>query len=133
VPIASVSLILGIVVAVLAALLIVLFLGGLIANARRRRLLAERLAAQIEAADGALAQARASDRGWERAAIERAAREAFAAAHPDRPLRELQLIRVVDRPGTDADQAVFRAIAADGGEETLTLGRRAGAWVSVEA
>jgi hypothetical protein len=35
------------------------------------------------------------------------------------------LIEVIDRPGTDADKAVFRV----GGRELLTLGRREGEWV----
>ncbi len=41
----------------------------------------------------------------------------------------LQLVQVVDRPGTDEDQAVFRAVT-DSGERTLVLGRRDGAWVA---
>ena len=40
-------------------------------------------------------------------------------------------MQVVDQPGTDADQAVFRVLGADGAEHTVTLGRRDGAWVAV--
>jgi hypothetical protein len=43
-------------------------------------------------------------------------------------VRELHLVQVVDRPGTDEDQAVFRVVT-DRGERTLVLGRRDGAWV----
>ncbi|MDX6731448.1 MAG: hypothetical protein QOC54_1396, partial [Baekduia sp.] len=87
----------------------------------------ERLGAQIAAADAALADARAEDRGWDRATIEAAARAAIAP----REARELQLVQVLDRPGTDADQAVFHVVGADGQESTVTLGRRDGAWVAV--
>ncbi|HEY4094591.1 MAG TPA: hypothetical protein VGM33_03730, partial [Baekduia sp.] len=67
------------------------------------------------------------DRGWDRATIEAAARAAVAP----REIRDLHLVQVVDKPGTDADQAVLRVVAADGAESTLTLGRREGAWVAV--
>jgi hypothetical protein len=112
---------------VIIVLLVVLFVGGLIANGRRRRTLHAQLQARIEAADAALAAARAEDKGWERATIEAAARAAVAP----REIRELQLVQVVDRPGTDADQAVLRVVGADGRETTVTLGRRGGAWVAV--
>jgi hypothetical protein len=123
----SFSLVLGIVVGVIVVLAVLLFVGGLYANGRRRDQLADSLLARIEAADAALAEARAQDRGWERATIEAAARAAIAP----REVRELHLVQVVDKPGTDADQAVFRVVGADGAESTVTLGRRDGAWVAV--
>jgi hypothetical protein len=129
--IASVSFVLGLVVGFLVVLLILLFIGGVIANGRRRQALQARLTAQIEAADAALAEARASDRGWERAAIEAAAQEAFATRHDGRTAEALHLVQVVDKPGTDADQAVFRAVGPDGRDDTITLGRRDGAWVAL--
>jgi hypothetical protein len=122
----SFSLVLGIVVGVIVVLAVLLFAGGLYASGRRRDKLAGSLRERIEAADAALADARAQDKGWERATIEAAA---TAAAGGD--VRELHLVQVVDRPGTDADQAVFRVVGADGAERTLTLGRRDGAWVAV--
>jgi uncharacterized membrane protein YccC len=124
---ASFSSVLGVIVGIVVVLAVVLFVGGYVANARRHKTMDERLRAQIEVADSALADARAQDRGWDRATIEAAARAALAP----REVRELQLIRVVDRPGTDADEAVFRAVSADGAESTVTLGRRDGAWVAV--
>jgi hypothetical protein len=116
-------------IVVLVGLVVIalLFAGGMLAVSRRRDRLAGGLLARIEAADAALADARAQDRGWERATIETAARAAVAP----REVRELQLVQVVDQPGTDADQAVFRVIGADGAESTVTLGRRDGAWVAV--
>ena len=117
---------------ILAALIVVLFVGGLIASGRRRQMLAKQLHAQVEAADAALAQARAGDRGWDRAKIDAAARGVLADRRPGTDVRDLHLIQVVDRPGTDADEAVLRAVLNDGGEETVTLGRRDGAWVAAE-
>jgi hypothetical protein len=40
----------------------------------------------------------------------------------------MQLVQVIDRPGTDADQAVFRVETADGDEHRITLGRTGGVW-----
>jgi hypothetical protein len=122
----SFSLVLGIVVGVIVVLAVLLFAGGLYANGRRRDQLADSLRARIEAADAALADARAQDKGWERATIEAAARAAAGGE-----VTELHLVQVVDQPGTDADQAVFRAVGSDGAERTITLGRRDGAWVAV--
>jgi hypothetical protein len=124
---ASFSLVLGIVVGVIVVLAVLLFAGGLYASGRRRDKLADGLLARFEAADAALADARAQDRGWERATIEAAARAAVAPQE----VRDLHLVQVVDKPGTDADQAVFRVVGADGAESTVTLGRRDGAWVAV--
>jgi hypothetical protein len=123
---ASVSVI-DVVVIVVLVVVVVFGGGGYLANRRRQTVLDQRLHAQIEAADAALAEARAQDRGWDRATIEAAARAAVAP----REVRDLHLVQVVDKPGTDADQAVLRLVAADGTESTLTLGRRAGAWVAV--
>jgi hypothetical protein len=129
--IASASFVVGLVVGFLVVLLVLLFVGGFIATSRRRQAQRERLHARVEEADAALAQARASDRGWDRAVIEAAAREAFAARHGGKTPAELHLVQVVDKPGTDADQAVFRAVVDLGRDETITLGRRDGAWVAV--
>jgi hypothetical protein len=107
---ASFSLVLGIVVGVIVVLAIVLFVGGLVITGRRRDALGSQLRDRIEAADAALADARAQDKGWERTTIEAAARAAVAPAE----VRELQLVQVVDRPGTEDDEAVFRVVTAGG-------------------
>jgi type II secretory pathway pseudopilin PulG len=125
--VASFSLVLGIVIGVIVVLAVVLFVGGLYTTGRRRDAQAGDLRGRIEAADAALAEARAQDRGWERATIEAAARAAVAPQE----VSALHLVQVVDKPGTDADQAVFRVVGADGSEHTVTLGRRDGAWVAV--
>jgi hypothetical protein len=117
----------GIVIGAVVLLLLLLFVGGYVVLGRRRAADEADLKARIEAADAELAEARAQDRGWERATIEAAARAALAP----REVAQLHLVQVVDKPGTDADQAVFRVVHADGGEQTLTLGRRDGAWVAL--
>src|SRR4051794_32208906 len=121
-----------VIIGVLVLLMIVFFVGGYIASGRRREALARRLHAEIEAADAALAQARAGDRGWDREAIDAAARTALAERRPGANVQELHLVQVVDRPGTDADEAVLRAILADGSHETVTLGRAEGAWIPAQ-
>ena len=121
--------VLAIVLIVIAALLVLLFAGGLVANERHQRARAAQLRAQIESADQALAQARAGDRGWDLAALEAVAREACASRFGGRQPEQMHLVQVVDRPGTDADEAVFRAI--DGNrEEDVVLGREGGQWVA---
>jgi biopolymer transport protein ExbB/TolQ len=122
----SVVLIILIVVVVLVAVFAV---GGYIANARRRDAEEKSLHARVEEADQNLAQAHAEDKGWERSALEAAAREAFAERHPGEQLRELLLVQVLDRPGMDEDQAVFHA-RTPAGQRTIRLGRRDGAWVA---
>jgi len=117
----------GIVILAIVVVLALLFVGGYVAAARRTVALSDALKERIESADAALADARAEDRGWERATMEAAAREAVAP----REVVALHLIQVVDRPGTDADEAVFRAEHADGDATTVILGRRDGAWIAI--
>jgi hypothetical protein len=119
---------LAIVLIVLAVLLIALVIGGLVANARRRTAEEERLPGDVAAADRALAAAHAEDKGWARGNLEAAARAAFAETGQG-PIEALHLVQVVDRPGTEDDEAVFRVVTA-GGEQALRLLRRDGAWVA---
>jgi hypothetical protein len=114
----------------LVALIVLLFVLGSLGNARRRRGLEAGLQTQLEEANAALAAARAEDRGWERANLEAAARAAHGRAHPGADIRELNLIQVVDRPGTEEDQARFRVVDAHGEHEVL-LGRRGDEWVEL--
>jgi type II secretory pathway pseudopilin PulG len=116
----------AIVVIVVVGVLVLLFVGGLIANGRRARAEDPQLRANLREADQALARARAEDRGWDRGALEAAARTAFAARSPVEP-RELQLVKVVDRPGIEHDQCLFRVVTDVGSEEILLV-RTDGAW-----
>jgi sensor histidine kinase regulating citrate/malate metabolism len=115
--------VLTIILIVFAVLVIVLAVGGYVANARRRERERAALLERAEQADQHLAAAHAEDKGWERSTLEAAARAIYADRHGSEP-RELHLVQVVDRPGTDEDEAVFMA---DGAE--LRLGRRGGDWV----
>jgi hypothetical protein len=116
----------AIIVIVVVVLVVLLIVGGLIANARRARGGEDDLLAAVAEADGALALARAADRGWERSVLEAAAREAFAARSPVE-VRELMLVQVVDRPGTEDDQALFRVVTDVGSEEILLV-RKGDGW-----
>jgi len=120
-----------IVLAVFGAFLVLALLGALAASLRNRRR-RERFGSSLDQVDRSLADARASDRGWERGALEAAARRAFAAERPGVEIHELTLVQVVDRPGTEEDKAVFRVVAGDV-RVHLTLGRVQGEWVGEAA
>ena len=117
---------LAVIVIVIGVLLVLLIVGGLIANERRNRDREDETRRAAREADQVLAQARASDRGWERSLLEAAAREAFAARSPAE-VRELLLVQVVDRPGTEEDQALFRVVT-DAGSEEILLVRHGDTW-----
>ena len=121
---------LEIVIVVLVLVIGALVVGGFVASARRARADEGARRAELEAANQALALARAQDRGWERSLLEEACRAAFAQRSPAE-IRELELVQVVDRPGTEEDQAVFRVRAA-GRRHRLVLGRERGEWISAE-
>jgi hypothetical protein len=112
---------------------LLLIVGGLAtagwAGAGRRARAGEgKLLEQLQSAERELAQAHATDKGWDRALLEAAARAAVAERFGDTPVSGLQLVQVLDRPGTDADQAVFRVETGDGAEHRITLGRTGGVW-----
>ena len=118
---------LTIVLIVLAVLVLVLGIGGYIAMSRRTQAREGTLLEQLGEAERELAKAHAADKGWDPAVVEAAAREAAQERFGASDVRSLQLVQVIDKPGTDADQAVFR-VETTAGEQTLTLGRRAGVW-----
>ena len=122
---------LAIIIVVFVLLIVLLIVGGLIANARRARGGEDELRVALRDADRALALARAEDRGWHREAMEGAARTAFAARSPAE-IRELLLLQVVDRPGTEEDQALFRVVTDAGSEEILCVRDTDGAWSAAE-
>jgi hypothetical protein len=118
--------VLAIVLIVLAGIVLVFLVGGFIV-ARRR---ADRPGREehIRQADRALEQARAADRGWDRALIEAAALEGLSSARPEFTPAALHLVLVDDRPGVEEDRA--HLVAAGGDERVrLVLCRDAsGAW-----
>jgi uncharacterized Ntn-hydrolase superfamily protein len=109
---------------IVIAVLVVLAVGGALA---RRRMFARGEGAfdrELAKVNADLVAAAAQDRGWDRANLESAARRIYAEQRGAEP-SALQLVEVRDRPGTDEDQAVFRA----GQDARLTLGRRGDEWV----
>jgi type II secretory pathway pseudopilin PulG len=121
------SVVLVVVLVVLGVLLLLAIIGAAMAS-RRNALGAIAFEQSLAAVDRQLAAAVAADRGWERAALEASARSAFQEQRPGTRIAELELVQIVDEPGTDQDLAVFLVVAADGAESRLTLGRRDGAW-----
>ncbi len=115
-----------IILIVLLVLVVVLGIGGYVAMTRRTKAREGKLLEQLSEVERELAKAHAADKGWDPATVEAAAREA-AQARFGSGVTSLQLVQVIDKPGTDADQAVFRVQTADG-EHAITLGRSGGVW-----
>jgi hypothetical protein len=109
---------------IVIVLLGLLAVGGAIAGTRWRRAHHGSFEDEVERADNALAYAFASDRGWARENLEGAAREAWSASGGD-PGAPLELVSVIDQPGTDEDRATFRG--PDGTE--IQLRRRGDRWL----
>lgn len=120
---------LGIILIVLAVLVVLFFIGGVLGARRRDRRQAGTYAEHVAAADAALQQARASDRGWHREAMEAVARDAIADSRRDWDYTDLHLVLVDDRPGTEEDRAQFVAVGADG-EVRVVLAREGDRWVA---
>ena len=117
---------LAIVLIVLAVVVAALLLGGLAATRRRSQANAH-YAQHVAAADHALEEARATDRGWDRGALDEAARAALAEARPDFAYAALHLVLVDDRPGIEEDRAQFAAVGDDG-EAQVVLVRGPDGW-----
>lgn len=107
--------------------LVLLFLVGFLAVGRRRRERDGGLAERLREADRALAAARAADRGWDPALLEEAARAALQERRPGARITALELVQVVDRPGTDEDTARMLVTHADGSDE-IDLQRTGDRW-----
>jgi hypothetical protein len=119
----------GAIVAIaIAAALVLLAIGGALANARHHRRTAGEFRLSVEHVNRALAAAHAHDRGWEPEHLAAAARAAFEAERPGVTVLEQTLVAVVDLPGVEQDQAVFR-FTTEAGQARATMGRdAAGAW-----
>jgi hypothetical protein len=113
---------------IVLVVLVVLVVGGIVARNRQlasTRPAFERALAQVERD---LVAAAASDRGWDRTLLEAAARRISAEQFGSDP-DELTLVEVIDKPGTEEDQAVFD-VSAGGSRHRVVLGRRDGDWVA---
>jgi hypothetical protein len=115
-----------IIVLAIVALIILLAVGGAIARRRQLERSQGRFDENLAQVNRDLAAAHAEDNGWERSLLEDAARQAYASERGSDPA-ELELVQVIDRPGTDDDHAVFSC--GPEARERLTLGRRDGQWV----
>jgi hypothetical protein len=120
--------VLAIVVIVVGVLLILFFIGGLFGVRARARGQAETFPEHVRAADEALEQARALDRGWERETMEAVARAAVTEARPGWTFDALHLVLVDDRPGVEEDRAHFVAMSPDD-QVRVILARQGDQWV----
>ena len=119
----------AIVLIVLGALLVLFLIGGVLGVRARARQLGDKFYDDHRAADEALEQARAADRGWDRQTMESAARAAVDQAKPGWSYDTVHLVFVDDRPGVEEDRAHFVAMGADG-EARVILARQGDAWVA---
>jgi len=119
---------LGLILIVLLAVVLVLAGGGYVAMTRRTLAREASLKRELARAEDALAEAHALDKGWDRATLEAAAVAAAAERFGPGAVGKPQLVQVIDQPGVDADEAVFRFEGADGKEHRITLGRAGGEW-----
>ena len=118
-----------VILVVVAAVALLVFVGGLLAVRRRDHAQAGVYEEHVRAADAALEQARALDRGWHRDTMEEAARAALREQRPDHSYQDLHLVLVDDRPGVDEDRAHFVAIGP-GGDVRLVMMRDGDRWVA---
>ena len=117
--------VIAIVLIVVAAVLLLLFAGGFV-RARRHANRPE-AAEHIRAADRALEQARASDRGWDRELLHGAARDALAEQRPGQ-WDSIELVLVDDRPGVAEDAAHLVASGPDGSALVVLARTEGGDW-----
>jgi hypothetical protein len=121
---------LAIILIVLGAIVLIALILGFLGTRARDRRQAGSWEAHVRDADAALAQAAASDRGWQRELMEEAARAALTEERPDWSYDDLHLVLVDDRPGIEEDRAHFVAIAEGGGEARVVLSRQGDRWVA---
>jgi hypothetical protein len=120
---------LGIILIVIGVLVVLFAIGGAVAVVKRSRLQDATFAEHVEAADSALEQARALDKGWHRDTMEDAAKTALSESRPGWTYDDLHLVLVDDRPGVSEDRAHFMAMGADGMVRVI-LAREGDRWVA---
>ena len=120
---------LAIVLIVVAVMFLLFLIGGFLGARRRDRWQEGDRERHITEADQALEQARAADRGWDRAVMEAAVRKALEAERPDLRAERIELVLVDDRPGVHEDRARFIA-TGPGGEAHVVLGRGEAGWAA---
>src|SRR3954451_664547 len=123
---------LAIVLIVLVVVVGVLFVLGLLGARRHREATGEEFKQRLEQANTALADARAVDRGWDLSALEEAARAAVGRRSPDATVRGVHLVQIIDRPGTDDDEARFHVDIARGRDYEVVLHRTGDTWSELQ-
>ena len=121
---------LAIVLIVLGIIVLVAVLLGFLGTRRRDSLQAGDWDQRVRAADAALAEAAATDRGWQREIMEQAARAALTEMRPGWAPRELLLVLVDDKPGIEEDRAHFVAVNEGGDEARVVLARQGELWIA---
>jgi hypothetical protein len=119
---------LAIVLLVVGAVIGIFLLLGLLGVRARQRRQADSWEEHVRSADAALAQAAATDRGWQRGVMEQAARTALEQQRPGWAYGDLHLVLVDDRPGTDEDRAHFVAVGDAGDEARVVVSRDGDHW-----
>jgi hypothetical protein len=120
---------LAIVIGVVVVVLVLLAVGGYVANRRASADTEAAFEAHVQQSDQDLARAHAADRGWARETLEAAARRAWDERRPGTAPDSLLLAQVSDPAGTEEDKAVF-LVESGGARHHLTLGRRGDEWVA---
>ena len=121
---------LAIVLIVAGVIVLIAVVLGFLGARRRDRLQAPHWEEHVRSADAALAEAAATDRGWQREVMERAARAALTELRPDWAPRDLLLVLVDDKPGVEEDRAHFVAVNEGGDEARVVLARQGDLWVA---
>lgn len=119
----------GVVLLIILAVLALLALGGALTNARRERATRRPFDEALHEVDRALANALAADHGWEPSVLVAAVHRELAQRRPGEEERSLRLVQVIDRPGTDADEAVYQC-DLDRGSVRISLARRGDEWLA---
>jgi type II secretory pathway pseudopilin PulG len=116
----------AIVVIVVGALLLIFFVGGFLAA--RRRAGQPEVQERIRAADRALEQARASDRGWDRDLMTQVCGSALSEKRPEYGWDTIDLVLVEDRPGVKEDRAHLMASGPEGQARVVLARGEGGEW-----
>jgi len=121
---------LAIILIVFGVIVLIALVLGFLGVQRRDRMRAGGWEESVRAADAALADAAATDRGWQREVMEQAARAALTEMRPDWAPRDLLLVLVDDKPGINEDRAHFVAVSEGGDEARVVLARQGDLWVA---
>ena len=119
---------LAIVLLIVGVLVVLLAVGGFIAVRRRMADTEDEFRRRVDQANNDLAAAHAADNGWNPERLDAAARAAFAGKGSGEEIKRIELIQVIDKPGTEEDEAVFH-VETDAGTQTVTLSRRGDDWI----